>query len=226
MQVTYLGHGALLIKTAGISIVVDPFITPNEKAAGVDVNTLPADYILLTHGHGDHVADVETIADRTGATIVSNFETATYYGAKGYKHHPMNHGGKWVFPFGTLKYVSAIHSSVLPDGTYAGNPGGFVLWNDEACLYIAGDTALTMDMKLIPMTCPPLTAAILPIGDNFTMGYEDAVLAADFISCSSIIGYHYDTFGYIILDKEKASGAFTAAGKTLLLPGIGEYVDL
>ena len=188
MQVTYLGHGALLIKTAGISIVVDPFITPNEKAAGVDVNTLPADYILLTHGHGDHVADVETIADRTGATIVSNFETATYYGAKGYKHHPMNHGGKWVFPFGTLKYVSAIHSSVLPDGTYAGNPGGFVLWNDEACLYIAGDTALTMDMKLIPMTCPPLTAAILPIGDNFTMGYEDAVLAADFKSKRRIYG--------------------------------------
>ena len=127
-------------------------------------------YILATHGHGDHVADVESIATRTEATLISNYEVVSWFGAKGVKGHPLNHGGKWNFDFGTVKYVNAIHTSSMPDGSYGGNPGGFVIWNDKTCFYFAGDTALTKDMELIPMTCPKLDFAILPVGDNFTMG--------------------------------------------------------
>jgi L-ascorbate metabolism protein UlaG (beta-lactamase superfamily) len=122
--------------------------------------------------------------------------------------------------------VAAIHSSGFPDGAYGGNPGGFVVWNDETCFYHAGDTALTLDMQLIPMTCPALQFAILPIGDNFTMGYEDAKLAAEFIQCDTIIGCHYDTFGYIRINHEAAKKAFADRGKTLILPSIGETLFL
>ena len=137
----------------------------------------------------------------------------------------MNHGGKVNFDFGTVKYVNAIHSSVLPDGTYGGNPGGFVIWNDEACFYLAGDTALTMDMKLLPLTCPKLDFAILPIGDNFTMGYEDAVIASGYIECDKIIGCHYDTFGYIKIDHDAAKKAFADSGKELILLPVGGSLD-
>lgn len=227
MKLTYYGHACFLIETSGKKLLVDPFISPNELAQGkVDAGAIEADYILLTHGHEDHVADLEPIAKRTGATLISSFELVSYYGQKGINGHPMNLGGKFSFDFGTLKYVAAVHSSVLPDGTYGANPGGFVIWNDEGCLYIAGDTALTMDMKLIPMTCPPLTAAVLPIGDNFTMGYEDAAIAADFIECKQIIGSHYDTFGWIKIDHEQAKKSFSDKGKELILLAIGDGLNL
>lgn len=139
--------------------------------------------------------DVEAIAkNNPEALLVSNFEVATWFGNKGIEGHGMNHGGKYTFDFGTAKYVNAIHSSMLPDGSNGGNPGGFVLYDDSKCIYIAGDTALTKDMELIPETCPKLDIAVLPIGDNFTMGYEDAAVASDFIKCNQVIGYHYDTF--------------------------------
>src|SRR5690606_11092685 len=125
----------------------------------------------------------------------------------------------------TVKYVSAIHSSSLPDGSYGGNPGGFVIWNDTSCFYHSGDTALTMDMKLIPMTCPKLDFAILPIGDYFTMGFEDAVLAAEFIQCQSIIGGHFDTFPPISIDHSSASALFNQKGFSLHLPKIGERFE-
>ena len=134
----------------------------------------------------------------------------------------MNHGGKWSFDFGTVQYVNAIHSSILPDGSYGGNPGGFVIWNDDVCFYFAGDTALTWDMKLIPMTCPKLDFAILPVGDNFTMSYNDAVLASDFIECNKIVGCHFDTFGYIEIDHDAAKKAFSDKCKELILPSVGE----
>jgi L-ascorbate metabolism protein UlaG (beta-lactamase superfamily) len=203
-------------------LVFDPFISPNEKAKHIDVNSIPADYLLLSHGHGDHVADAPTIAKNTGAKVISNYEIVSWFGEKEILGHPLNHGGKWNFDFGTVKYVNAVHSSVLPDGTYGGNPGGFVIWNEKNCFYFAGDTALTLDMKLIPMTCPKLDVAILPIGDNFTMGYEDAAIAAEFIECDTIIGCHYDTFGYIEIDHEAAKKAFAAKGKELILLSIGE----
>lgn len=223
--ITYLGHGSLIIETKGFSLVVDPFISANDKAE-VDISTIKADYVLLTHGHQDHILDAEDIAKNNDATIISNYEIATYYGNKGLKSHPMNHGGKYEFPFGTLKYVPAIHSSSFPDGTYAGNPGGFVLWNEHSSIYLSGDTSLTMDMKLIPMFCPKLDVAVLPIGDNFTMGYEEACMASDFVQCDRIIGCHYDTFEIIQIDTDEAKQYFIKANKKLLLPAIGESIEL
>lgn len=226
MKITYYGHASFGLELKGKNIIFDPFISPNELAKNIDVKKLKADFILLSHAHGDHVADVETIANNTGATIVSNAEIVGYYSNKKINGHPMNHGGKWKFDFGIVKYVNAVHSSSFPDGTYGGNPGGFVIWNDENCFYFAGDTALTMDMKLIPMTCPKLDFAILPIGDDFTMGYEDAAIASDFIECETIIGCHYDTFGYIKIDHEAAKNAFAKRGKELILPPIGETMEM
>ncbi|MBB3695998.1 metal-dependent hydrolase [Flammeovirga yaeyamensis] len=226
MNITFLGHASLLIETQGKSLLVDPFISANEKASHINIDELKVDYILITHGHQDHVLDVEAIAERTKAQIISNFEIVSYYGEKGLNGHPMNHGGEFSFDFGQLKYVNAIHSSVLPDGTYGGNPGGFILSNAEACIYIAGDTALTMDMKLIPMTSPKLDLAILPIGDNFTMGVNDAVIASEFVECDKVLGYHYDTFPPIVIDQADAKEKFKAKGKELLLPSIGEKISL
>ncbi len=226
MKVTYYGQAGFSIETAGKTIVFDPFISPNEKAAHIDINSIKADYLLLTHAHGDHIADVETIAKNNDSTIVSGYETVTYYANKGFNGHPMNHGGKWAFDFGVAKYVNAIHSSSFPDGSYGGNPGGWVVWNKEGAFYHAGDTALTMDMKLIPMTCPKLNFAILPIGDNFTMGYEDAAIAAEFIDCQKIIGCHYDTFGFIEIDHNAAQKAFADKGKELILLDIGESIEI
>ncbi len=224
MNLTYYGHACFGVETKGVHLLFDPFITGNELASQIDVDAIPADYILLTHGHQDHVLDAERIARRTGAKIVSNFEIVSWYGAKGIEGHPMNHGGKWQFDFGTVKYVSAIHSSVLPDGTYGGNPGGFVVWNEEGCFYHAGDTALTMDMQLVPKTCPKLDFCMLPIGDNFTMGTEEAVLAAGFVQCEKVIACHFDTFGYIRVDHEEVKKAFSDAGKSVILPEIGEVI--
>lgn len=225
MKITFYGHASLGIELAGKHILVDPFISGNPLTASIDINTLKADYILLTHAHGDHVLDVESIAQRTKATIVSNAEIATYYSGKGMNTHPMNHGGSWTFDFGKVKYVNAIHSSSFPDGTYGGNPGGFVIEGEHKNIYIAGDTALTMDMKLIPMRTK-LDLAILPVGNNFTMDVEDAIIAADFVACDKILGYHYDTFGYIKIDHKKAIQQFFDKGKDLMLLAIGESIEL
>lgn len=225
MKITFYGHASLGITIAEINIIVDPFISANQKASHIDINSLEADYILLTHAHQDHILDVEAIAKRTNAIIVSNAEIATYYAKKGFQSHPMNHGGSWNFEFGNLKYVNAIHSSSFPDGTYGGNPGGFVLEGERKNLYIAGDTALTMDMKLIPMRTK-LDLAILPIGNNFTMDIEDAIIASDFVECDKILGYHYDTFGYIEINKEQAIKKFFDKGKDLMLLNIGDSIEL
>ncbi|HMB64899.1 MAG TPA: metal-dependent hydrolase [Eudoraea sp.] len=226
MKITFLGHATLQVSFGEYKLLVDPFITGNEQASGkIDIQDLDPHYILVTHAHQDHILDVEAIAKSCNATIVSNYEVATYFGNKGHKVHPMNHGGNWKFDFGTLKYTNAIHTSSFPDGSYGGQPGGFILSADGKQVYIAGDTALTSDMKLIPMT-HSLDLAVLPIGDNFTMGIDDAVLASDFIECSRILGYHYDTFGYIKIDHEKALTAFEKAGKQLHLLNIGESITV
>jgi L-ascorbate metabolism protein UlaG (beta-lactamase superfamily) len=201
-------------------------ISGNPLASKISIEDLNADYILISHGHGDHTGDAQAIAKRTRATIISNFEIVSWFAQFGCQGHGMNHGGKHEFPFGTVKYVNAVHSSTLPDGSSGGNAGGFVVWNDETCFYFSGDTALTMDMKLIPLSCPPLTFAMLPIGDNFTMGYEDALMAASFIECDTIIGCHYNTFSAIQIDTEKAAGTFQKAGKKLILLEPGQIVNL
>lgn len=225
MKITYLGHAALSIEVQGSHLIVDPFVSPNELAKDIDINSLKADYILLTHAHQDHIADVETIARNTGAKIISNFEIVNHYEARGIGGHPMNHGGSWQFDFGRLTYTNAVHSSSFPDGTYGGQAGGFILETKEGNVYIAGDTALTMDMKLVPLQTK-LDLAILPIGDNFTMGIESAVIAADFIQCSNILGYHYDTFGYIEIDHSEARNKFSKAGKELHLLEIGHAMTI
>lgn len=226
MEITFLGHSSLQIKVGGKLLLVDPFISGNEKAMGiVDINDLSPDYILVTHAHQDHILDVEEIAKRSKAVVISNFEIATHYENKGISMHPMNHGGNWSFDFGDLKFVNAIHTSSFPDGSYGGQPGGFVLTSGKKQVYIAGDTALTMDMKLIPMFAT-LDLAILPIGDNFTMGINDAVIAADFVDCNKILGYHFDTFGFIEIDHQKAKQTFADAGKELVLLKIGEKLEV
>ena len=225
MKITFYGHASLGIEIAGKHIIVDPYISPNPKASHIDVNALKADYILLTHAHGDHIADVETIAKNTNATIVSNAEIAGHYASKGFATHPMNHGGSWNFDFGKVKFVQAIHSSSFPDGSYGGNPGGFVIEGEHKSIYIAGDTALTFDMQLIPLRTT-LDLAILPIGNNFTMDIEDAIIASDFVECDKILGYHFDTFGYIEIDHQDAVKKFFDAGKDLMLLEIGESIEL
>ena len=225
MKITFLGHASLQITIGDITILVDPFVSGNPKASHIDLDSLKADYILITHAHQDHILDVETIAKRTEAVIVSNYEIVTFYQNKGFEGHPMNHGGNWNFEFGKLKYVNAIHTSSFPDGSYGGQPGGLVIEGEHKNIYIAGDTALTYDMKLIPLHTK-LDLAILPIGDNFTMGIDDALIASDFVECDKILGYHFDTFGYIEIDHESAKRKFFENDKDLMLLEIGESIEL
>ncbi|NLR63607.1 metal-dependent hydrolase [Chitinophaga varians] len=226
MRYTNYGHSCFAVEIKGKRILFDPFITHNELASKVDVQAIQADYIFVSHGHEDHVADLISLAKQTGAMVVSNFEIVTWAGKQGLtKLHPMNTGGKWKFDFGTVKCVVAQHSSGLPDGTYGGNPMGFVFITDEGNFYYSGDTALTMDMELIPGIAE-LDFAVLPIGDNFTMGPEDAIAAAEMIECEKIIGIHYDTFGYIKIDKREVMQLFDEAGVELLLPEIGSTIEV
>ncbi|PHR69268.1 MAG: metal-dependent hydrolase [Lutibacter sp.] len=225
MKITFLGHASLQLEIAGKHIIVDPFITGNDLAKDIDIKVLKADYILITHAHQDHILDVEAIAKNTGAKIISNYEIVMHFGAKGIEGHPLNHGGSWQFDFGKLTYVNAVHTSSFPDGSYGGNPGGFVLETAERNIYIAGDTALTMDMKLIPMQCK-IDLAILPIGDNFTMGIDSAIIASDFVECDKVLGVHYDTFGYIKIDHQEAKGKFSNKGKELILLEIGDSLKV
>ena len=225
MKITFYGHASLGIEVSGKHIVVDPFITGNPKAAHIDINTIQADYILVTHAHQDHTLDVEAIATRTGATIVATYEVAVHFGNKGLKYHPMNHGGSWQFDFGKVKLVNAVHSSSFPDGSYGGNPAGFVIEGEHKNIYISGDTALTMDMKLIPLRTK-LDLAILSLGNNFTMDVEDAIIAAEFVECDKVLGVHFDTFGYIEINHDEAKKKFFDAGKDLMLLEIGESITL
>ena len=221
MKVTYYGHACFAAQVANKTLLFDPFITGNELAKAIDVNAVPADYILISHGHVDHMADAAVIAKRTGATIVSNYEVTVWFNQQGLpKTHPLNHGGGWRFDFGHVKFVNAVHSSSLPDGTYGGNPGGFVIESAEGNFYYSGDTALTMDMKLIGESTR-LNFAALCIGDNFTMGIDDAIKAAEFVRCHEILGLHYNTFPPIRIDPPAAIEKFKAAHQRLhlLLPG-------
>jgi L-ascorbate metabolism protein UlaG (beta-lactamase superfamily) len=226
MQFTYYGHSCFSIRVNGKILLFDPFISGNELASAIDIGNMEADYILLSHGHLDHVADAESIAKRTGAVIIANYEVAMWFNSKGIeKYHPMNPGGKWAFDFGTVKCVNAVHSSSLPDGSYGGTPMGFIILNDECNVYYSGDTALTLDMQLIPVFAD-INCAILPIGDNFTMGAEDAAMAAKMIQTKMVIGVHYDTFGFIKTDHQKAIDIFKKHELELSLPGIGQTIEI
>lgn len=227
MKFTYYGHSCFLIETNGKKILFDPFISPNELAKDkVDISHIECDYIAISHGHFDHIADAESIAKRTNATIICAYELYEYFSKKGLTNfRPMNVGGKWTADFGTVKCVSAVHSSNLPDGNYGASPMGFVFNTNEGDFYYSGDTALTMDMQLIPRWAK-LKFAILPIGDNFTMDVDDAIAAADFVQCNKIIGVHYDTFGFIKIDHDVAKEKVSKAGKDLILVDIGATIEV
>ncbi len=225
MKYTYYGHSSFMVEIDGVRIVFDPYISPNELAKAVDVNSIKCDYVMLSHGHFDHVADAELITRNNDATIISNFEIATYFGGKKLKYHPMNVGGQWDFGKFKVKLVNAVHSSVLPDGTYGGASVGFVVSGEGKSFYYSGDTALHLDMQLIG-TYQKLERALLCVGDNFTMGIEDALIAAEFVKCNNITAMHIDTFPYIRIDHIRSVEKFAKAGMTLTLPEIGKTYDM
>lgn len=202
MKLTYYGHSACLLETGGHRLLIDPFLSGNPLCE-TDPEELEPDYILLTHGHGDHVGDTEAIARRTGATVIANFEIATWLGAKGLTTHPMHIGGQASFPFGAVKLTIAHHGSTYVDesGTFIplGNPAGLLIFADDQVFHHAGDTALTMDMKLLGERYD-IDLAMLPIGDNFTMGIDDAATAAEFLQAKRVVPIHYNTFPYIEVD--------------------------
>jgi L-ascorbate metabolism protein UlaG (beta-lactamase superfamily) len=217
---TYYGHATWGLKTGNATILIDPFFTGNGKSpvAAGDVN---ANFIILTHAHGDHVGDTVEIAKRTGATLISNFEIVSYLQKQGVSHaHPMHLGGAATFPFGRVKLTVAHHGSSFPDGTYGGNPAGILLEVEGKRIYDAGDTGLFSDMRLIGQ--PRLDVAMLPIGDNFTMGPDDAVEAAKLLHARTVIPQHYDTWPLIEQDDEafkRAVESSTDSKVAILKPG-------
>lgn len=226
MEITYLGHSCFILEAGNSRLLFDPFISPNPLASDINVDEIKPDYILLSHGHEDHTADVERIYANSEATVVSNFEVVTWFQKKGIrKFHPMNTGGKWRFDFGLVKFVNAVHSSSMPDGSYGGAPGGFVVQTNDVTFYYAGDTALTRDMELISKEYK-LDFAFLPIGDNFTMGIHDALKAAEYLKVDKVIAMHFDTFPYIRIDHKQVKELASNSKKELLLLKIGEKVNL
>ncbi|HMN62190.1 MAG TPA: metal-dependent hydrolase [Anaerolinea sp.] len=198
LKLTWYGHATLGLETGGYRVLVDPFFTGN-PAASTTADKVMADFILISHGHGDHVGDAEAIARRTGALVISNAEIADWFSKKGIKSHGQHLGGGYKHPFGYLKLTFAIHGSGLPDGSYGGNPAGFLLTTHEGeKVYLAQDTGLFGDMKLIGDE--GLDLAVLPIGDNYTMGPDDALRAVQLLRPKRVVPIHYNTFGLIAQD--------------------------
>lgn len=228
MKVTYLSHSCFLIETSSHRLLIDPFLTGNSLAK-VKPEQVECDFILISHGHEDHLGDSVQIAKRTGATIISNYEVATTCQKRGASNiHPMNPGGSWQFPFGKVKLTTAHHSSsnVTAEGfLYLGNPCGILITADDKTLYHAGDTALFMDMKLIG-ELNHIDLAMLPIGDNYTMGPEDAALAAEFLRAELSVPMHYNTFEFIKVDPAEFVKKVEAGGRSAKAMAVGESLVL
>ncbi len=225
MNIRFLGHSCFMVEIKGKSLLFDPFISGNPLAKHIDIYSLKPDFILITHGHADHIADCIPIANNSDAIVVSNFEIINWLEKKGLKNtHAMNIGGKYKFEYGYVKYFNATHSSSMPDGTYGGNPGGFIIESEEGNFYFAGDTGLFSDMKLIGEYLS-IDFAMLPIGNNFTMGIDNAIIATSMIHCDKVIGMHYNTFPAITIDTNAALEKFSRAGKELILLSVGETLN-
>lgn len=226
MKLTYYGHSCFLVETNGKKILFDPFISYNELASDIELSSIETDFILVSHGHSDHIADCIAIAENTQAKVICSWEIHEWLNHKGIKNtHPMNTGGKWDFGEFVVKCTAAQHSSGLPDGSYGGNPMGFLIKSTEGNFYYSGDTALTADMQLIAKWAK-LNFAVLPIGDNFTMDAADAAECALMIDCKTVIGVHFDTFGFIKIDHDNAKKTFANKGVELKLLKIGETINI
>jgi L-ascorbate metabolism protein UlaG (beta-lactamase superfamily) len=201
-QITWYGHATLGVNTAGYKLIIDPYFNGN-PATQIKPEQVEADYLLITHGHGDHVGDSVAIAQRTNAEVISNAEIVKWISKQGVKKtHGQHLGGGFRYPFGYLKLTLALHGSALPDGSNGGNPAGFLLTtNDEKKIYLAGDTGLFGDMKLIGEE--GIDLAVIPIGDNYTMGPEDALRAVKLLQPKHVIPIHYNTWD-LIAQNEKA----------------------
>lgn len=207
----FIGHSAWRITHGSYDILIDPFITGNPSAA-IREGDLNPTHVILTHGHGDHLGDTIAIAKRTGAQVISTFELGNYCESKGCENAiGMGLGGSHQFEFGGLKFTLAHHSSSADDGTYLGNPAGVLLMIDGRTIYHAGDTALFLDMKLIG-ELNPIDVALLPIGDFYTMGIDDAVVAAGFLNAKLVIPMHYNTFPPIKADPHEFVRKLETAG--------------
>jgi len=225
MKIIYYGHSCFAAGINGKHLLFDPFITQNPLAKVVDIKEIKADYIFVSHAHFDHMADAVAIANQTNATVISNYEMASWFGKNGVKNaQPLNPGGTYSSDFGRAKCVNAIHSSSLSDGTYGGSAGGFVVESADGSFYYSGDTALMLDMKLISETTK-LKFAILCIGGTLTMDIDDAIRAAGFLQCKDVMGVHYDTFPHIKIDHAAANEKFRSKGMTLHLLPIGGSKD-
>jgi L-ascorbate metabolism protein UlaG (beta-lactamase superfamily) len=228
MELTYFGHSAFQIETSGTTLLFDPFINDNPHAEGVvRAENLDPDVILLSHAHMDHWGDTPDIATRTGAQVVANFEIATYLGNNhGHENvQPMNTGGAFEFDWGRVVQTYARHSSSFPDGSYGGNPNGFILHLEGQCIYFAGDTALFSEMKRIGER-HDVDLALMPVGDTVTMGAEDAATAAQWLGAGQTIPLHYGTFPFIKDSPDEFVRQMDEAGLTTRAMEAGETIRL
>ena len=225
-KLTYHGHACFSLEGAGKTIWFDPFLTDNPQADVRPDEIDQADYILVSHGHGDHLGDAIAISRRMGATIISNNEIAVYCQDQGVEAHGLHIGGGHQFPFGRVKMTIAHHGSPLPDGGYGGNPGGFLLDVEGKRIYFAGDTGLFYDMKLLGEE-KAIDLALLPIGDNYTMGPDDALRAVQLLNPRLVVPMHYDTFDVIQQDARAfAEGVKATSGADAVVMIAGESLDL